>query len=664
MATKYGGYMGKVMKINLTTGVISEYPWSDEERELYIGGKTMAAKIIGDNLAGITSPLSEENLLVITTGPFTGTGIPSSSRFNVSTISPLTGILTSSNCGGNFGYFLKKAGFDGLVLEGRSQKPVWVEIENDHVSIHDAADLWGMTTGHTQEALEQKLSEGAKGKHVKNGKIVIGPAGENLVKYASIFSNERVAGRGGVGAIMGSKNLKAVTVTGNHEIKAYDPVKIKALNKKWFKYLRNHPLTGDQLPRLGTVGLLSPMQMKGQFSTKNYNYGQFEGFEKVSGETLAEEHNIVNKGCLTCPIRCARTVNIDGKAVKGPELETLGLLSGGLLNDSLELVMRWNYELDELGMDTISAANTLSYAMEANEKGLWDNGLEFGKTENISRVWEDIAFRRGVGDELAEGSRALSEKYGGKEFAIHSKGLELAAYEPRRAVGLGMGYAISNRGGCHINGGYLVIMEGLGVNMDPQTRLGKPDITVIFQDLLEGTSSCGQCAFTTYGFFPPPLIHHPHAWYTTAFNKIAPFAGPVMRLITTFPTMVFFHLPVIFNQSKGLKYATGMKVTFGTFLKAGKRGYTLERLINTKLGISRKDDTLPKRLTDEPQIAGNDKTRIPLEPMKNVYYRARGWDEDGIPTEKTLRKLNLSQLSVCKLPSKKAVEGGAKIGND
>ena len=651
MATSYGGYMGKVADINLTTGAIREYPWSDEERRLFLGGKTMAAKIIGDHLAEIRGPLDETNLLVISTGPFTGTGAPSSSRFNVSSISPLTGILTSSNCGGNFGYYLKKAGYDALVIHGRSEKPIWLEIHNDRFTFHDGQSLWGMKTGHTQEALDEALAEQSGGKKRKNGKIVIGPAGENLVKYASIVSNERLAGRGGVGAVMGSKNLKAVTVSGNHTVPVHDKEKMDRLNRSWFKYLKSHPLTGDQLPRLGTAGLVSSMQMKGQLSTKNYTYGQFDRFEKVNGETLAEEHNIVNKGCLTCPIKCARTVQVDGKAVKGPELETLGLLGGGILNDSMELILRWNYELDELGMDTITAANTLAWAMEANEKGLWNNGLAFGDTADISRVWEDTAYRRGIGDELAEGSRALSEKYGGKEFAIHSKGMELAAYEPRRAVGLGLGYAISNRGGCHLNGGYLVILEGLGLNVNQQTPHGKPDVTIIFQDLMEGTSSCGQCVFTTYAFFPPPLIHHPHAWYTKVFNAIVPVAGPVLRLLTMFPQVVCFHLPVIFNQSKALKYATGMKLTFGSFLKAGKRGYTLERLINTRLGISRKDDSLPKRLTDVPQIEGDETTKVPLEQMKDVYYRGRGWDKDGIPTEKTLKKLNLDHLAVSRMPA-------------
>lgn len=651
MATKYGGYMGKVMAVDLTSGQISEYPWSDEERELYIGGKTMAAKILGDHLTKDTKALSPENMLVITTGPFTGTGVPSSSRFNVSTLSPQTGILTSSNCGGNFGYYLKKAGYDALIIQGRSETPVWLEINNDKFTIHDASELWGMHTGLVQRELDEKLKM-ANGRIRKNGKIVIGPAGENMVRYASIVSNERLAGRGGTGSVMGYKNLKAVVVSGNKSVPVHDPEGLKKLNKKWFKYLKSHPLTGDQLPRLGTAGLVSTMQMRGQLSTRNYKYGKYDDYEKVNGETLAEEYNIVNKGCLSCPIRCARTVQVDGKPVKGPELETLGLLGGGILNNDLEAILKWNYELDELGMDTISAASTLAYSMEANEKGLWDNGLSFGEDDKdaISKVWEDIAYRRGIGDEMANGSKWLSEKYGGKEFAIHSKGMELAAYEPRRTVGLGLGYAVSNRGGCHLNGGYMVLFEGLSLNVDQQNRHAKPDFTVIFQDLMEGISSCGQCLFTSYAFLPSPILKNPQSWYTKAFCKIVPYIGSVLRLVNKMPAgILHFHIPVLFNQSKALKLVTGMPVTFGSFFKMGKRGYTLERHINTRFGIRRKDDSLPARLTDVPQDPKNEKTKVPLEPMKNVYYKARGWNQDGVPIPKTLKKLNLDQLDSYKV---------------
>lgn len=629
MKSKYGGYMGRVLQIDLSTREISDYPFSDRERELFIGGKIMAAKILSDNLTGKEEAFSEENLLVISTGPLTGTGAPCSNRFNISTLSPQTGYIASSNCGGDFGYFLKKAGYDALILRGKSEEKLWIEISGDRIHFHNADHLWGMKTGEVQEALP---------KHA--GKIVIGPAGENLVRYSAIVSNERVAGRAGVGAVMGWKNVKAVTTFGNKEIPVHNPEKMKSFNKKWFKMLASSPLTGDFVPRMGTVGLITPMNMRGLLATKNYNYGSYDDFEKVNGERLAEEFNIVNKGCSSCPIRCARTVMVEGKAVKGPELETLGLLGAGLLNNSMEKVLEWNYILDELGMDTISAASTLAFAMEANEKGLWDNGLEFGKTDEISQLWDDVAHRRGIGDELAEGSKRLAEKYGGKEFAINAKGLELAAYEPRAAVGQGLGYAVSNRGGCHLNGGYNVIMEGLGLAVDAQTPHAKADLTMMFQDLMEMISASGQCLFTSYIFFPSPLIKHPNAPYTRAANKAVPYLGSSVRMVNKAPRTLKMHLP-IFPNSKGFVYATGMKMDFGGYLQCGERGYNLERYLNTKFGVSAKDDTLPARLTDEPQNPDDPKSRVPLEKMKKEYYKARGWNKNGIPTVKTLYHLKL-----------------------
>ena len=633
--------MGKVLKIDLTSRQVSEYPFSDEDRELYIGGKTMAAKILGDHLTGKEKAFSEDNLLVVTTGPMTGSGAPSSSRFNISTLSPQTGYITSSNCGGHFGYYLKKAGLDALILTGRCDKPTWIEIQNEKVIFHDAGDIWGMKTGETQKALDDKLRM-KNGRVRKNGKICIGPAGENLVLYSCIVSNERVSGRGGTGAVMGWMRLKAVCASGNKEVPVHDKEKMVKHTRKWFRYLREHPLTGNQLPRLGTAGLVSAMQMKHILSTKNYTYGQYDEFEKVSGEELAEKYNIVNIGCLTCPIRCARTVEVNGQQVKGPELEPLVLLGGGILNDNLESILKWNYELDELGMDTISCANTISYAMEANEKGLWDNGLKFSETAELSQIFEDIAFRRGIGDELALGSKRLSENYGGKELAIHAKGMELAAYEPRRAAGLGLGYATSNRGGCHLNGGYLVILEGLGLSMNQTTYHGKADLTMLFQDLMEMISAAGQCLFTSYAFFPAPLMKHPNAWYTRLINKVLPYSGAVVRIINKYPEIACFHLPV-FHHTKGFEYTTGMKMTFGNYIRCGERGYNLEREINRRFGVNANKDALPKRLTQSLQDPDDPDSRVPLEKMKKVYYHARGWNRDGLPTERTLRKLKILQ---------------------
>lgn len=637
--TKYSGYMGKVLMVDLSKSLVTEYPWSDEDRELYIGAKAMASKIMFDNFTGMETAFSEDNLIIVSTGPLTGTGAPCSNRFNISTLSPLTGITTSSNCGGNFGYYLKKAGIDALVIRGKCAVPTWIEIKNDKFFFHEAGDLWGMKVSQSQEELQRRMNEARKCR-VKCGMLSIGPAGENMVKYAAVISGERAAGRAGVGAVFGSKNLKAMVATGNHEVPVFDPEKTTKLYQKWTETLRKHPLTGNQLPKMGTAGLVSPMQMRGILSTKNYNYGQFEHFDKVSGEVLAEDYNIVNKGCMSCPIKCARTVNVEGQEVKGPELETLGLLGGGIMNDNLELILKWNYELDELGMDTISASSTLAWAMEANEQGLWKNGLSFGKTANISKTFENIAYRRGIGNELAEGSRWLSEKYGGKDFAIQSKGLELAAYEPRRSVGQGLGYAVSNRGGCHLNGGYLVIVENLGLNADPQTPHAKADLCMVMQDLMESVSMTGQCLFTSYAVFPSFLISKPNSVVTKAVNKVIPYLGPVVRILNKFPEIASFHL-FLLPHTKAIEYATGMKCNLAGFIRAGERSYNVERAVNAKFGVSAAMDTLPKRLTNVPQDPKDPSTKVPLEVMKKVYYEARGWDKNGLPTEAKLRKMKI-----------------------
>lgn len=638
--TNYAGYMGKVIHLDLGSRSVSEYPWTDRDRRLYLGGKAMASKIMYDTFTGSEKPLEPENIIVISTGPLTGTGAPSSSRFNISTLSPQTGITTSSNCGGNFGHYLKKAGYDALIISGKCEKLTWVEIHNDIIKFHDAQELKGLCTTPTQESIQQKLDE-ERGCEVKCGKVVIGPAGENLVKYASVFSNERAAGRAGVGCVFGSKNLKGIAVSGTHEVSIYDPQKTHKLFEKWVETLKKHPLTGNQLPKMGTAGLVTTMQMRGLLSTRNYAKGQFEDFELVNGETLAEDINIVNKGCLSCPMKCARTVKVGDHEVKGPELETLGLLGGGIMNNDLKLICKWNYELDELGMDTISCASTVAWAMEANEKGLWKNGLQFGKTANLSAVFRSIANRQGIGNELAEGTRTLSNKYGGKEFAIQSKGLELAAYEPRKAVGQGLGYAVSNRGGCHLNGGYLVILEGLGLNVNSQTPHAKADLCMLMQDLMESVSSGGQCLFTSYALFPSFLLSGPNSFITRTVNAVMPYIGPAVRLINKYPRAIKMNLPLL-PHTYALKYAVGMKMDLGRFIRIGERSYNVERAVNAKFGVNASCDTLPKRLTDVPQDPKDPKTKVPLETMKKTYYKARGWGSDGLPGAKKLQKLEIA----------------------
>lgn len=633
MPTNYKGYAGKVIKIDLTTQEVTEYPFTDADRKLFLGGKIMAAKIISDFIKGPIDPMSDENIIVITTGPLTTMGCPSSSRFNISSISPLTNLLTSSNSGGNFGMHMKRAGYDAVIITGKSSKRIYLSLTENAVEFKSADEIWGMKTGPVQEAITGNV-----------GKVFIGPAGENLVKYACLVSQDRVSGRGGIGAVFGSKNLKGLIAKGTKAPEAYNKEKLMELNKKWTKRLIDHPLTGKQMPKLGTAGLVSMMNPRNLLATKNFSAGKYEDYKMVSGEELAEKYLVKNKGCVTCPIQCARVVKVEGKDVKGPELETLGLLGANILNNNIELIFKWNYELDELGMDTISAAGTLAFAMELTEKGLLKSDLAFGKTDNISQMFEDIALRKGLGDEMANGSRWMSYKYGGAEFAMHSKGMELAAYEPRGAYGQGLGYATSNRGGCHLNAGYMVVLEGLGLTINPRTRAGKANLTIMFQNLMEAVSAGGSCLFTTYAFFPFFLISKPNSLITRIVNKVLPYTGPFVWFANKMPQLLQLNLTAMLPHPVAITHATGMKLNFGKLMAIGNRGYNLERLINTKLGVSVVDDVLPKRSTEEFQIQGDKRSRVPLDKMRKSYYHVRGWDKKGIIKPSKLKALKLDKI--------------------
>lgn len=625
---EYKGYAGKVLKVDLSNESYEVFPWSDADRERTLGGKIMAADILYKHIKPGMKAYDEDNWLVVTTGPLTGNGCPSTSRFNISTVSPLTNILTSSNCGGNFGLSLKKAGYDALIITGKAKRPTHLDITETAVAFRDASALWGLHVTPAQEQLPAKA-----------GKMVIGPAGENKVLYAAVFSGERTAGRGGVGAVFGDKLLKAVTADGSKKMEVADKEALKAANKKWMEQLRTHPLTGKQLPKLGTAGLIAPMQAHKMLATKNFSKGRFDDFEKVSGEELAEKYLVKNSGCSTCVIQCTRRVTVDGKVVKGPELETLGLLGPNLMNNNLELINKWNYELDELGMDTISTAGSIAFAMELNEKGLWDSGLKFGEFDNLSQVFEDIAYRRGIGDTLANGTKRMAEQFGGKEFAINAKGMELAAYEPRGAVGQGLGYATANRGGCHLNAGYMVVLEGLGLNINPYTPRSKAAIGIFFQNFMESISAAGSCLFTSYVVLPAPIIAKPNSKIAKVINVGFIAVGPVIALMVKYPGIASMNLPLIMYPY-AIRYATGMKMNIGKMLKIGERGYNLERQCNIILGQPAGADTLPQRLTAERQIDDDPRTVVPLDKMLKSYYSIRGW-KNGVPKDSKLKKLGI-----------------------
>jgi len=460
-----------------------------------------------------------------------------------------------------------------------------------------------------------------------------------------------MAGRCGGGAVLGSKNLKALVAYGTGMPPVYNPAKFGRFVKKWVSFIRNHPMTGDALPHYGTMGLVNKANASSSLPTHNFRYGYCESADKVSGETLAETLLVRNSGCVSCPIRCERRVmsersSADGREIKGPEYETAGFFAPNIDASDLETVIDLNYICDLLGMDTISAASSIAFAMELKEKGLADFGVEFGNVKNLEEVLGKIARREGIYADLAEGSKRMSEKYGGREFAMHSKGLEMASYEPRRSVGMGLGYAVSNRGGCHLNGGYLALLETVGViSASPQNPGGKAELTVFMQNVLESVSSSGFCLFSAQTFVPAVLFRlGPNHFVTRLVENIIPLAGPAVRLMLAAKSLLHFNTFFLMPHAEAVRLATGLPMYTGGFIKLGERSYNLERLFNLREGLTVKDDSLPDRLTKTPQKPDNPATVVPLEKMLYLYYKVRGWSRNGIPSGRKLKDLGLQDL--------------------
>ncbi len=629
-----GGYMGSILDVDLTTGRVGTYPITDEERRQYLGGKILAARILWDLLTPGIDPFAPDNVLVFTAGTLNGSNLPSSSRFNCSTKNPLTYGVATSNCGGDFGMWLRKAGHDGLIVRGRAERPTRIDITEEGVELNDAGDLWGKDTEEVQATLGKQERE-----------VVIGPAGENLVRFACALSGDRALGRCGVGAVMGSKNLKLITAAGKKKLPVADRDGLKALARSWVKLLKGHSVTGKQLPSYGTAGLVNATNATHTLTTRNFQKGHWEHADDVSGETMAETVLKKNDGCRTCPIRCGRVVEHEGEEVKGPEFETIGMFGPSMNNRSLERIIAWNRQADLLGMDTITLGSTIACAMELAERGLLpDLGVSFDDHEGVSALIEDVAHRRGMGAALADGSARLAESCGAAGLSMSSKGLEFAAYEPRGAVGHGLGYAVSNRGGCHINGGYLVYFEALGaVNMDPLTPKAKPAFTVFQQNMFEVVSAVGNCIFTTYATIPdtPAWAYDPTGPSARIVGKALVASRVAMNQLGRLRAgMLPVHVPGI-PQSNAVEVVTGMRCRLGDLMVVGERGYTLERMINLREGLLGETDTLPPRLTDEPERPEVPESKVPLHRMLPVYYRVRRWDHNGVPTGKLLRKLGL-----------------------
>lgn len=597
-------YQGKILRINLSSKNIIQEDLKKDLAKKYIGGRGLGTKIFYDEVDPKTDPLSPENKLIFATGALTDTIAPTGGRYMVITKSPLTGTIASSNSGGFFGHKLKSTGYDIIIFENKAEKPCYLYIDDEKAELRDAEHLWGKDTHETTEILLNEIGE-------RTAKVAcIGPAGENLSYIASVMNDkDRAAGRSGVGAVMGSKMLKAIIVSGTHKTLLDDKEAFNAAVKQKVKLLKENGITGQALPALGTKVLDNIINSCGLYPTHNFQKAQYEDTEEVSGEALVEKGYLVkNTACYACPIACGRSVKLpQGKTGEGPEYEP-GWCFGALceIND-LNTICQANFLCNELGLDSISTGVTIATAMELYEKGYikkeeLEKGpeLKFGNSETLLYYIKKLAYKQGIGAKLALGSYRLAENYGHPELSMTVKKMEIPAYDPRGVQGHGLGYATSNRGGCHVRA-YMISPEILGApeKLDPQELEGKPEWVKLYQDLTAVIDSCGMCLFTSFALGA--------ADYTELLNK-----------------------------------ATGFNYSEEEIMQTGERIWNLERLFNLKSGLTGKDDTLPKRLLEEPIPSGPNKGQVHhLGELLPHYYKIRGWTEDGIPTGEKLKELGL-----------------------
>jgi aldehyde:ferredoxin oxidoreductase len=617
--------MNCILYVDLGEATHEQQRPDPELLDLYLGGRGLGVRLLYDLTEPGMDPYDPRMPLIFSAGPLTGTNAPQSNRFVVTTKSPLTGFLADSHCGGSFATKLRKAGYDALVIRGRAPRPVILEIEEDRVELKDAGELWGMDTDETEARLPKAF-----------GKAVIGPAGENQVRYACIVSGHRVAGRGGVGAVMGAKNLKAVIANGKKKIPVADPDAYKKMRKAQTQLLAKHPATGRILPDLGTASLVMVTAGRNIIPTRNYQAGQDRRSHELAGERMAEEHLIKKDGCMACPIRCGRHVRVNGKEGKGPEFETIGLMGHNLDIYDLEAVIELGQLCDRVGVDSISMGNTLGFATELTERGMYESPLRWGDVEAYRRAVRDTATREGMGDALAEGTRHLADRFGGEEFAIHVKGLELPAYDPRGCVGQGLEYAVNNRGGCHIRGSTMYLEATGPVSVDPEAPQAKPELVIFQQNTNAGVSSLTMCYFSAYVVIPA-VLHDldPNSKLYRGLMGVIKRAGPLLRVVLAgkAPVRVLWY-------ENFLTAVLGRNVTMGDLAEIGERIYNLERLYNLREGLTADDDRLPDRLLSTP-LSKHGQRGVPLDEMLPQYYKVRGWDAHGIPTEKTINRLRI-----------------------
>ncbi|MFX1464865.1 MAG: aldehyde ferredoxin oxidoreductase family protein [Promethearchaeota archaeon] len=619
------GYMGKWVDIDLNkkSAVIKDVDM--DFAKTWVGGRGVGVKILYDRLKAGADPLSPDNIIVLATGPITGTGAPSSGRFVSITKSPLTNTVHDSHCGGDFGHALKAAGFDWLVITGKADKPTWIFLDDGKVEFKDASALWGKDVFETEKMLLEELDPSAKGQSMEKltrnsiGVACIGPPGENMKRLAAIMNRfYRAVGRGGHGAVMGSKNLKAVVARGKQKVSLYDEDAYRAAVKKnEDEAMKVSDVTkpGGGLNTLGTALLVNIINGAGIYPTRNFQTGVFEGAEITSGEYLKEKRLIKPVGCKGCRIMCGRWSKIEkgpfaGTEMEGPEYENMWSWGADCGVDDIDYVMTAHHLCNLYGLDAIQAGTTTAFAMECFEKGIItteDTGgieLTFGNADAMIKIAEQIGKVEGIGKILADGEVVAARKWGkgADKYAMVTKGQSMPAYDPRGSKGHGLAYATSNRGACHIRA-YMINPEILGApeqlpRFDPGQKT--IDMLIAFQNFVALLDSSLLCLFVSF------------AMGNQEFANL-------------------------------LKPATGWNWTADMVDEVGARIWNLERMFNSREGFGRKDDTLATRMLEEPMPEGPAKGHtVPIDKLLPMYYETRGYDNEGKPTEETQKRYGLA----------------------
>jgi len=596
------GYTGQFLRVNLSTGQIDKEELDLKLAKKFIGGRGLGSYFLTQEIDPDVDPLSPANKIIFATGPLTGSRAPTAGRYMVVTKSPLSGTVASSNSGGFWGAELKRAGYDLIIVEGKSDKPCYLNISDGTVEIKDAGKCWGKLVSETTDLLLEETGD------PKARVLTIGPAGEKQALLANVMNDVyRAAGRSGVGAVMGSKNLKAIVVRGTGKLKPAREDDSKAVLKNALKKIRENDVTSKGLPTYGTSVLVNVINESGVYPTNNFQKSHFPTADKTSGETLAEKYLVRNVACFACPIACGRYSKAGDIEGEGPEYETIWAYGASCGVDDLEAIIKANKWCNEYGLDTISAGATIACAMELCQKGLIDPdevdgpALEFGSGEAIVEWTRKMGVGEGFGAKLANGSARLAEQYGEPELSMSVKKLEMPAYDPRGIQGHGLAYATSNRGGCHVRG-YMIAPEiiGLPEKLDPLSIEGKAVWVKALQDLTAVIDSLGLCLFTSFALGADD--------YKDLFNAIV-----------------------------------GQDLTIEELWQTGDRIWNLERMFNLKAGVGPDQDRLPRRLVSEPISSGPCKGNVHRLPeLLPEYYKERGWDEQGLPTEEKLTELAIA----------------------